>query len=88
MVYIRLVGLGLLVVSCKFVVTLFGLASKCKRKNCQDALQKLNAKGFLETNEGFTDILDTGKRVAQSKKKRGEIGIDDASILLNATYMQ
>ena len=77
-----MVGLRLLLVSCKLIVTLFGLASKRKRKNYQDALQKLNAKGFLETNEGLTDILDTGKYIARSKKKRGKIDIDDDSTFL------
>mmetsp|Transcript_7195 Transcript_7195/g.8968 ORF Transcript_7195/g.8968 Transcript_7195/m.8968 type:complete len:83 (+) Transcript_7195:128-376(+) len=81
-----MVGLGLLLVSCTFIVTLFGLASKRKRKKDQDALQKLNAKGLLETNEGLTDILDTGKRMVRSKKKRGEGDIDDASTLSKATY--
>ena len=75
-------GLGLLLVSCKFIVALFGLALKRKRKKYQDALQKLNAKGFLETNEGLTDILDTGKYIARSKKKRGKIDIDDDSTFL------
>ena len=88
LISIRMAGLGLLLVSCKFIVTLFGLASKRKRKNSQNALQKLNARGFLEKNEGFTDILDTGKRMARSKKKRGEIDIDidDDSTFFKATY--
>lgn len=86
LISIRMVGLGLLLVSCTFIVTLFGLASKRKRKKDQDALQKLNAKGLLETNEGLTDILDTGKRMVRSKKKRGEGDIDDASTLSKATY--
>ena len=86
LISIRMAGLGLLLVSCKFIVTLFGLESKHKRKKYEDTLQKFNAKRFLETNEGLTDILDTGKHILWSKKKRGEIDIDDASTLFEAMY--